>query len=133
MRSLGIDYGTKNIGLALSDESGTLAFPFDIIDNDDMLVERTLRIAKENGAKRIVIGESRMADQDNAIMKKIRTFSDALKKAVDVDVYFEPEQFSSAEAMRFQPQKGKQKRDDAAAAIILQRFLDREVTQPDAR
>ena len=59
MRYLGVDYGSKKIGLALSDESGTMGFPHSIVPNTPRLVEELCAlIAKENiGA--VVIGESR--------------------------------------------------------------------------
>lgn len=126
MRYIGIDYGTKHIGLALSDESGTIAAPLDMLVNDRMLVERVARIVGKSGAKGIVIGESRSAGQDNVIMHDIRKFAEALKGKTDTPMYFESEQFSSVEATRYQPEGKKQKHDDAAAAIILQRFLDKK-------
>ena len=58
MRYLGVDYGSKKVGLALSDEQGTMGFPYAVVANTPRLVdELCARIAKENvGA--VVIGES---------------------------------------------------------------------------
>ena len=70
MRYLGVDYGSKKIGLALSDEGGTMGFPHTIISNTPRLIDELCAlIAKENiGA--VVIGESRnLAGGDNAIVK----------------------------------------------------------------
>ena len=57
-RFLGIDYGTKRIGVAVSDESGTLAFPKEIIENDALTFKRLGEIITENNVSEIVVGES---------------------------------------------------------------------------
>ena len=49
MRRLGIDFGTKKVGLALSDESGAMAFPYEVIPNDTELLQKvTTLIETEN-------------------------------------------------------------------------------------
>lgn len=139
MRYLGIDYGSKKIGLALSDESGTMGFPHSIIQNTVHVIETVrLLIAKENvGA--IVIGESRnLAGGENPIAKDARLFGELLTEQSGVPVFFESEVFTSVEARRMPVEKKaslrmsrsgtrgtKQKGDvDAsAAALILTSYL----------
>ena len=58
MRFLGIDYGTKRIGVSTSDEEGVLAFPKEIILNDSNSFKRLGEIIKEENIKEIVVGES---------------------------------------------------------------------------
>jgi len=59
MKILGIDYGTKRIGTALSDEDGLMAFPNVVIENDNKVIENIEKIINENDVKVVVIGESK--------------------------------------------------------------------------
>ena len=73
----------------------------------------------------IVIGKSLDSNgNQNRIMDAIHDFETVLMKHTKTPIYFEREDFSSFEAHRFQLEKGN--RDDSAAAIILQRFLDKK-------
>jgi putative Holliday junction resolvase len=133
MRYLGIDYGSKRVGLALSDESGTMGFPHSIIPNTPRLAEelRAL-IAKENvGA--VVLGESQdFSGTDNPVMKDARALGNSLAASADVPIFYEPEAFTSAEARR-SPHKEEKTRapksfvqvDASAAALILTSYLSR--------
>ncbi len=141
MRYLGVDYGSKKIGLALSDEAGTMGFPHSIISNTPRLVDDLCGlIAKENiGA--IVIGESRnLAGGENPIAKHARTFGNQIAERAGVSVFFEPEVFTSVEARRTPVEKKASLRksrsgtrtpkrhpaiDDSAAALILTSYLSR--------
>ena len=125
MRFLGIDYGTKRVGLALSDEDGHLAFPKSVLSNTDNLIDEIKEICVEENISGVVIGESRDLDgTPNPLMKDIEIFMEQLKKEIDIPLYLEPEFFTSYQAQKIQ---GKNKMLDAsAAAIILQSFLDKE-------
>lgn len=123
MRLIGIDYGTKNVGLAISDEAAKFALPVSVLANKPGLVEEIKEIAGINGVKKIIIGESRnYKGQANAIMPDI----ERLKKELEgegFEVVLEPEYMTSIQAERLQ---GKNDMIDAsAAAIILQSYLDR--------
>lgn len=133
MRYLGIDYGSSKIGLALSDELGSMGFPHSIITNTPRLVdELSALIAKENiGA--VVIGESRdLSGKHNPIAADARAFAKALGERTGVPLYFESEVFTSAEARRA-PEKAPKSRaeksrtavDASAAALILTSYLTR--------
>lgn len=120
MKYLGIDYGTKRIGLALSDEERSFAFPLNIISPKEALGEIQNIIEKE-GVIGIVIGRSVASNGlPNELSEDIENFAKKLEKLAPV--FFQREGFSSVEAHRYQTKKGN--RDDSAAAIILQRFLD---------
>jgi putative Holliday junction resolvase len=128
MRYLGIDYGKKRVGLALSDESGRLAFPHSVLPNDTALVEAVSTIAKEQKVKAIVVGESKdLSGKANPLMKDIDVFMAALKKAAKKPLILEPEFWSSFQAGRWQGKTDKL--DASAAAIILQSYLDRTRSQ----
>lgn len=131
MRYLGIDYGTKKIGLALSDEAGTMGFPHSIIPNTPRLVDELgALIAKENVGV-VVVGESRdLAGGENPIAKDAQTLGTALTEHLGVPVFYESEVFTSAEARRM-PEKQEKTRapkarvnvDASAAALILTSYL----------
>ena len=141
MRFLGIDYGTKRIGVAISDENGTLAFPKEIILNDSGVFKRLEDIAKEEHVKEFVIGESvDFSGKLNALSARIEVFILELKERFKLPVHKQKEFLTSVEARRGKNGKAglnpsqahskvkqiKSGRVDAkAAALILQRYLDR--------
>ncbi|MCH7597651.1 Holliday junction resolvase RuvX [Patescibacteria group bacterium] len=132
---IGIDYGEKKIGIALSDDDGAVAFPKEIIKNDDELVSYIADLAEKENISRIVIGQStNYHGEDNPIMKRIHQFKEALEERLSVPIDFEVEFLTSAEAKRqpresdiLRSRKPKVRRhvDASAAAIILQSFLDK--------
>lgn len=128
MRYLCIDYGLKKIGIAISDEEGKFAFPLSIIQNkkkEDPLKE-ILNILKEKNIINVVVGESlNLKGEANEILKEAKIFSSNLKKENnELNIYFEKEWLSTVEARRYDDRKDA---DDSAAAIILQRFLDKKL------
>lgn len=124
MKYMGIDYGTKRIGIALSDEGGEFAFPKTILLSDNKALDSISAIVKEELVKGVVIGESLASNEvPNELVAQVLRFKERLAGATGVPVYLEREGFSTVEAHRYQPKKGN--RDDSAAAIILQRYLDR--------
>lgn len=123
MRILGLDYGAKRIGIALSDEGGGFAFPHSTIPNDASAIDRIAAICKKEDVKEIAMGDTRAAnEQANAITVEAEEFAGALHKYSGKEVRLVREAWSSTEAARFAP-KGAHD-DAAAAAIILQRHLD---------
>ncbi|PCI21385.1 Holliday junction resolvase RuvX [Candidatus Wolfebacteria bacterium] len=128
MRYLGVDYGSKKIGIAHSDENGSLAFPHSILPNNDSIIDAFREIIKEEDISTIVIGESLNDSGDpNIIMKEISTFKEILEKEFGLPVELEKEFLTSFEARRFQ--SGKKEVDASAAALILQRYLDRKTIE----
>ncbi|MEN9621647.1 MAG: hypothetical protein RLZZ67_81 [Candidatus Parcubacteria bacterium] len=124
MRLLGIDYGKKRVGVALTDDKGLMAFPKAVLPNDNFLISELRDMVKNQGVSCIVIGESKDFKMiDNPIMSQIKLFKDQLELATKVEVLYEPEMLSSHQATHFQ---GKNAMIDAsAAAIILQSYIDR--------
>lgn len=123
MKMLGIDYGSKNVGIAISDERLKFAFPLVVLQNSEVLIYDIGRICKENNIAGIVIGESKDFHQkDNEIMKEIVPFAKQLEADLQIPVFMHPEFLTSAEAERIQ---GKNSMHDAsAAALILKSYLD---------
>jgi putative Holliday junction resolvase len=133
---MGIDFGTKNVGIALSDEAGISAYPKVVLHNDKHLLDKIKELCDAEEVGAIIIGESvDMNGADNPIMEKIREFGEECAGATGLSVAFEKEAFTSFEA---HPRRGKESLhsrlepighakdiDAKAAALILQRFLDK--------
>ena len=124
MRILGIDYGSKRVGVAISDPDRRFALPVSVILNSPVLLEEIEKIAIDNEAREIVMGESRnYKGEPNDIMLDSMDLKDQLEKK-GFKVYLELEFMTSIQAERWQ---GKGTLTDAsAAAIILQSYLDRK-------
>ncbi|MDO8492366.1 MAG: RuvX/YqgF family protein [bacterium] len=124
MRVLGIDYGKKRVGIALSDESGKFALPKAVLPASPSLADEIEKLAKQSEVKTIVIGESLdYGGRPNPLIQDVDVLIRILEDK-GFDVVLEEEYGSTVEAERFQ---GKNEMSDAsAAAIILQRFLDKK-------
>lgn len=124
MRYVGIDFGKKRIGLAMSDEEGLLAFPKATLSNGPAVSAEIADIARRSGVDTIIIGESRdFGGRANTILEDSNLLARKLEN-LGFEVVFEEEYSSSVEAVKFQ---GNTEHIDAsAAAIILQRFLDKK-------
>lgn len=137
MRYLGIDYGSKRVGLSLSDEDGKMAFPYKIILNNLELIDIIHNICGKEEVSAIVLGESHdLSGKPNKIMGSIEEFKRNLEGELDLPIYFEKEfmttlfargNIGKKERDAKKIKKGNEvKKDDSAAALILQRYLDRK-------
>jgi putative holliday junction resolvase len=140
VRVLGIDYGARRIGLALSDATGTLASPWRRIDRTgpeaDTLAELVREIdrlvADADGLEAVVVGWPRRLDGSPTHQTPhVEAMVRALQQRVNVPVILQDERLSSHEAearlaVRERDwRKRKEKLDSVAAAIVLQDYLDR--------
>ena len=134
-RCIGIDLGTKRVGLALSDSLNIIASPFKtltFIDNDD-LVSKLSDIINDNNVKTIILGlPLNMSGVDTEQTIKVRTFKASLAK-LNIPILYEDERLSSVSAKKslvmqnVKTGHNKAEIDRTAAAIILQQFLDKKV------
>ena len=122
-RILAIDYGSKRVGIAISDEARQFALPLNVVLNSPDLLKEIVKIAVDNQVKEIVMGESRnYKGEANEILMDILDFKDKLQTKGFL-VHLEPEFMSTAQAERIQ---GKNDKIDAsAAAIVLQTYLEK--------
>ncbi len=123
MRYLGIDYGSKRTGIAVSDEEGRIAFPQETLEAQ--VRQKIKKIVKEKSIGYIVVGLPRMPDgRETEETSEVRAFVLSLKKAVDLPVTFEDELLTT----RIVASEGMQKnrKDESAAALILQSYLDKK-------
>ncbi len=126
---IGVDYGTKRVGVAVSDDRGAVAFPKAIYPNDRALLPALVALIQKEGARTVVMGESKNSDgNDNPVMRSARTFAAELERSVPVTVFFEPEFYTSVEARRVSLDAGggaKKGVDAEAATIILNSYITR--------
>ena len=129
MRYLGIDYGTKRIGIAVSDGEGSIAFPRKTLLNNSNLLRELAHIIEEERIEAVVIGDARtLSGAENTITAASDAFAKKIEEMMHIPTSRVREAYSSAEAMRFAPPR-KRHDDSSAAAIILQRFLDQNSPQ----
>lgn len=137
MRYLGIDLGSKTIGLSLSDETLTIASSYKTIyfDNEDYVstISEIMDIVKENNVKKIVMGLPK--NMNNTLGERALItleYKRLLEKVLDIEIIMMDERLTSvisnsilieADLSR---KKRKRKVDSVAAQIILQSYLDKE-------
>jgi|SRR3989344_7830878 len=133
MRYLGVDYGSKKVGLALSDENGSMGFPHAIVPNTPSLVSELCALIALKNVGTVVIGESRtLAGGDNPIAKDAHALGKLLFERTSIPVFYESEVFTTVLAHRVPEKEMKTRRtkrrapvDAAAAALILTSYLSR--------
>jgi putative Holliday junction resolvase len=139
VRVLGVDVGERRVGLAISDASRTLARPLstvkvtDAADAVDRVAQAIATLAAdEDGLDAIVVGlPSRLDGSPTTATPRVQAFIDALRARTTVRIVTEGERLTSREAESRLSinerdwRKRKEKLDAAAAAIILQDYLDR--------
>ncbi len=126
-RFLGIDYGKRRIGIAISDDKGMMAFPKAVLPNDNFLMGELKTLIAGHDIGTVVLGESKDYEMNpNPIMSKIKAFADELERETGVVVAYEPEILTSHQAAHAVHISGKTDMIDASAAsIILQSYIDR--------
>lgn len=129
-RVLGIDYGEKRIGLALSDPLQIIASPYKTIQNNDQLLDSLKSIMQLENVQCVVVGWPKgMLGQNTRQTDIVKIFVSSLEKN-GIQVKLVDERLSSVSAEKALQQKGiktghhKDLVDQTAAAIILQQYLD---------
>lgn len=143
MRSLAIDFGTKRVGLAVSDAGGSLATPLDVISpaNEAVVIGSVVRLVEEEAIERIVVGlPLNMDDTVGPGAKRVIEFAKKLAQSVSIPVVFVDERLSSFDAeqqiiaarragAKITRGQKKARLDALAAATFLQAFLDGQVSE----
>ena len=144
MRLLGIDMGERRIGLALSDPSGTLASPLRVLTISGQLEARVEAIAQEvdrlareeDGLAGVVVGLPTALDgRRHAQTDQVTAFVEALRHRTPLPVSVQDERLTSREAesrlavREKNWRRRKTRLDAAAAAVILQDYLDQSGRQ----
>ena len=139
MKILAIDPGSKHIGLAISDPTGTISRPLLILHHRSRIEdnEKILSIALEEGVDTVIVGQSLEDDGEPSFEgRRSARMAESLKERLNIPIVLWNEGFSTLDARHTRIQAGgsrKKRRghlDDVAAAIILQSYLD---AQADGR
>lgn len=133
MRVLAIDHGTKRMGIALSDELGTIAQPFETVAAEPFaaFLNRLKEILRDKQVELVLVGLPRNMDGSyGPAALKVQEFVAALRDAITTPVQTWDERLTSVQANRFlieadvRRAERKSKVDKTAAAILLQSYLD---------
>ena len=137
MRYLGLDLGSKTLGIAISDKTNTIASVYNTIrfedENYNMLVSKLANIVEENGITNIVLGYP--LNMNNTIGTRAEItleFKKMVEKELNIPVILMDERLTSVISnnvlidANVSRKKRKQKVDGMAAVIILQSYLDKE-------
>lgn len=132
-RILGIDFGLKRIGLAISDEEKKHAFgrPTLTVNNWTDTLTSINNICQTESVEKIVIGWPKPLSGQLKIDGDLKKFTEEIKKTTNCPVIYEDERLTSSLADRWlkestSQKKEKGRRDQLSAIIILQGYLDRE-------
>lgn len=131
-RLLGLDIGEKRIGVAICDETRTLARPLLTITRASKLADfaRIAAVCGERQIERIIAGLPKtLRNEDGPQARRVRRYAAELRAAVNLPIEFWDERFSSVDAGERLAASSRRPRrkgdiDSAAAAIILQEYLD---------
>ncbi|MDR2592636.1 MAG: Holliday junction resolvase RuvX [Chitinispirillales bacterium] len=133
MKLMGIDYGRRRIGIAVSDDEGTLARSIGIVDrksHPNYIDELTKIISQENPAA-IVFGlPLSIDDEETAMSREVREFATAIEQRVNLPIHFIDESFTSkkaAELMMYRKKKARRDKslsDRIASCLILQEYIE---------
>ncbi len=133
MRILAVDPGMKNIGLAISDPTGTIANPLSVLKHIQRAQDaaRIVDIARQYGAQRIVVGQSLDAEGNPTLQgRQARRLAGTIAARAGIPVVLWDEYGSTQTARRAYTEMGARRRerrshlDAVAAAVILQSYLD---------
>ena len=138
MRILAIDPGSKNIGLAISDPTGTIANPLSVVKHESRSedTECIAGLVAEHEVGLVIVGSS--SDEEGLPTyegRKAQRFAMELTKKIDIPVKLWSEDFSTQIARKTRIQMGVKRKnrkghlDDLAATVILQTFLDNEMNR----
>ena len=132
---LGLDYGEKRIGLAISSEDGRYAFAYQTLETSDKLdlFQKLVAICAKEDINTIVVGLP--LNQNGTVGKEagnVQKFIQELKEYLEIPIEFEDERFSSALASQLFREAGKTEKearitiDQKSAQLILQTYLDKK-------
>lgn len=132
-RILGIDYGDKRIGIAISDPMQIIATALDYIPNNEQAVDNILELTKKYDVDMIVVGLPLNLKGERGVKSaQVNDFIQNLKQKTDLKILEWDERFTTTIARKTIIEMGfkkkhrqdKSKIDSLAAAILLQSYLD---------
>jgi len=133
VRVLGVDFGLRKLGIALSDEEASLARPLRVLEITSVrqAPEAVAAVARDADARSVVVGVplGLEGEERRREVRRVERFARALRKASGLEVFLVDESLSTREAEERAREAGRADREPSlhahAAALILQRWLDR--------
>ena len=136
VKYLGLDFGTKSLGIAISDITGSIANSYKTLHFDegeyDKVIQELIPIIETEKPEKIVLGfPKNMNGTIGPRAEETLSFKKMLEKLIDVEVILQDERLSTKEASLYMIEadvsrkKRKKKIDALAASIILQTYLDK--------
>ena len=139
-RFLAIDYGSKRVGLAISDPTKKIAKAYKTINNDsfDVLLSHIKNEIKINSIEKIILGlpigmNGKKTSQTEIVLK----FNDELKNFLTIPIVLEDERLTSLHAKKslifqgFKTTSNKENIDSTAAALLLQNYINKSIINAD--
>lgn len=132
---LGVDWGTKKIGLAVGSQ-----IPYEVgtIKNDDQAIEKIKKLCDQEKISRIVIGMPVFESGDSGTLApEIEKFGQKLKENIGLKIYFEPENLTTQTALDLlreegnSPEEIEEKVDQTAARLILEQYIANKEEQSE--
>ena len=124
---LGIDWGTKKIGLAIGSK---IPYELATLDNKEEAFEKIAKLCKEEQVEGIVIGMPILESGEGGnFSNKIEEFGEKLKETTKLPIYFEPENLTTQTALQLLKEEGatpeevEKKVDQLAARLILEQYI----------
>jgi putative Holliday junction resolvase len=133
VRVLALDYGSARCGCALSDPTGTLATPIDVVERPATKrgIARLAELVRERGVERVVVGlPIGLSGADTEQTREARAFADRLRSVVAVPVELYDERFTTTIAARAGGSRASE--DSRAAAVLLEDWLARHAGEGGA-
>lgn len=135
MKYLGLDLGSRTLGLAISDALGMFARAYETLrfedDDYDYAINETINICKKEGINEIVLGNPKHMNGDEGIRSQISyDFKKKIEEKSNIKVHLIDERLTTVRVDKamimgnLSRQKRHQKKDEMAAVVILQDFLD---------
>lgn len=136
MKYIGLDLGSRTLGVAISDALGMLARAYETFrfedDQYDLAVEYTINLCKKEGVKTVVLGYPKHMNGDAGIRAHIsEEFKQKVESQSDIKVVLQDERLTTVIVNRamisgnVNRKNRKEKKDEMAAVVILQNYLDR--------
>jgi putative Holliday junction resolvase len=136
MKYLGLDLGSRTLGIAISDELGIIARSYDTLrfkdDDYDYAIEKTIEICNKENVKTVVLGYPKHMNGDAGIRASISVdFKNKIEEKTDIKVILEDERLTTVIVDRtmisgnVRRKDRRQKKDEMAAVVILQNYLDK--------
>ena len=124
---LGIDWGTKRIGLAAGSE---IPYELATLPNDETVFDKIKKFCSEESINKIIIGMPIFDSGDEGEnAPKIKDFGNRLKKETEIPIYFEPENLTTQAALELlkesgaSPEEIEKKIDQTSARLILEQYI----------